>query len=486
MAITSETMSFAEAQSELGLSSLDQVAAAILAEQLGSSVSNVSYTGAGTAAFAVTNFAVAGQFSLNNGFLLSSGGFPGAVNTSGDFTVINGTAGDADLDAVAQDAFDGAGATRDASVLEFTVNVTDEDVTGIGFDIVFGSDEFPEWSNSSFVDIGAILINGVNVALFDNNPENPLSVIDQNLANYFVDNQGGEYAIEWDGFSHVLTVRGALQQGENTIKIGVADTGDSILDSGMLVTNLGFLEDGTGGGVLVVVNGTNKSDAITATAANEEINLVSGVDSVTGSPASLDGDTITGFGTDDKIVFKGANFGAAAISYAAATGALGVDTTGDGKDDVKMILAGPLDGAKPVATIVGGDTVLTMTKDDGGPNVIVGTKWSDKLHGTDGADIIKSLGGKCDVMWGAGGADRFVFGAEAHNSKQELDTIKDYRAGVDSIVLKGGAEIDHIAEKAHGVLITFEGDGDKLYIKGAALDVGDITIHDSNGLSLML
>jgi len=78
----------------------------------------------------------------------------------------------------------------DATTITFSFTVTDPMITGISLNAVFGSDEYPEWVNA-FVDIGVVLVNGVNVAYFGNDPNAPLSVVGSNLsANYFIDNTG--------------------------------------------------------------------------------------------------------------------------------------------------------------------------------------------------------------------------------------------------------------------------------------------------------
>ena len=203
-----------------------------LGDAAGVTVSDVTYAGAPGAAFLVDSFTIGGAagYDFTGGFLLSSGGFPGPSNTSTSHTVSHGTPGDDDLTETALGAFAGAGNTRDASVIEFTVNVTDTEIDGIRFSLIFGSDEFPEYASTNFTDVAAVYVNGVNVALFNNDATTPLSVTNQSIAGgNFNDNNlvggGSPYGIEWDGFSNFMTVRGALQQGLNTIKIGVAATG---------------------------------------------------------------------------------------------------------------------------------------------------------------------------------------------------------------------------------------------------------------------
>jgi hypothetical protein len=207
---------------------------------------------------------------IGSGILLTSGdGTPPTSNTGHSYTKSfmdydsYGASVDPDLQAVATAAFSGAGQIRDASILSFTVDVVDPNVKSIRFDLVFGSDEYPEWVNSSYVDIAAVFVNGNNYALFNSQPTQPLSVIQENLSvGNFVDNANSVLPIEYDGVSHVLTIIVPVVTGTNAIKIGVADTGDQAYDSGLFVANVqgvGY----TGAGIAQVVNVSTATSSIT-------------------------------------------------------------------------------------------------------------------------------------------------------------------------------------------------------------------------------
>jgi VCBS repeat-containing protein len=175
---------------------------------------------------------------IGAGLLITSGGVPGTVNTSSSFSVDNGMAGDVDLNAIVQTVFPTTG--YDATTISFDFFVADESIHGISFNAVFGSDEYPEWVDTIYVDIAAVIVNGVNTALFDPaNPLTPLSIIGSNLsANYFINNTDGHLPIEYDGITHTLNISAPVHQGLNTIKIGISDTGDHIYDSGLFLSNL--------------------------------------------------------------------------------------------------------------------------------------------------------------------------------------------------------------------------------------------------------
>jgi Ca2+-binding RTX toxin-like protein len=164
-------------------------------------------------------------------------------------------AGDAGLTSVAQVAFNGA-TSFDASTLSFSFNITDPNAKSITFSVVFGSEEYPEFARSQYVDVAAVFVNGTNVALFDGDPSLPLSVTQKNIdGGYFRDNGTRAFGIQYDGLSVVLTVVAPVVQGQNTIKIGVADTGDRVLDSGLFVSGLKTLSVDAGGIFQTVIGG---------------------------------------------------------------------------------------------------------------------------------------------------------------------------------------------------------------------------------------
>jgi Ca2+-binding RTX toxin-like protein len=211
------------------------------------------------------------------GIFLSSGlsSVP-LYNSSAEYSGSTGTAGDADVLGAVTTAFPGkASSTNDAAALQAVIFVTDPATTSFTFDLVFGSEEFPEYSDS-FVDGAVVMVDGVNHALFSG-PSTPLSVTDSNIAGgYFYNNtdrpeSAGGVAlpgaqmilpVEYDGISQSLRITGQLGAGTvatiggksgtlHTIKIAIADTNDFALDSGRWIGNISL---GGGGGLGVVIN----------------------------------------------------------------------------------------------------------------------------------------------------------------------------------------------------------------------------------------
>lgn len=347
----------------------------------GISITGITYTGAQSAVRLMPGYSITGpeNISIGQSVFLSSGGVPGETNTSGSYSVDNGLGGDADLYNTAQDAFIGAGPSYDAAVLEFTFTVDASVVAdGISFDVIFGSDEYPEWVNSYYVDIAAVYVNGVNYALFNNEPTQPLSVVQQNLSlGNFYNNTSGAYNTEYDGFSPVLTIRAPIQAGENTIKIGISDTGDHIYDSGLFIGNMSATVNTGDGGTYVPVTGSEDDDDLTGDDSPEIydckggddtvspglgddlMTLGSGSDKVLGTPDDLNDDTIFDLENSDQIWLQGVQLTDANVSYDAATQMLNIDSDKDGTDDTAIKLLNIAPGAVFSVTPDVDKTVIT-------------------------------------------------------------------------------------------------------------------------------
>ena len=247
--------------------------------------SSINLRLSGPGAVSTYDTAVGSPLGISAGLLLTSGTTPGTSNTSTWFGSDNSgssgfTNGDADINAVVNTVFQTM--SYDATTLAFSFSVNDPLATSVSFDLVFGSDEYPEWVDA-FVDCGIVIVDGVNYALFNNDPLHPLSVISPNLsAGYFQDNAGNVIPIEYDGVSGRLRIVAPLKAGQttHTIKIGIADTGDHILDSGLFIANLSAGTDPGSGVVSNPGGGTNGNDNCSGTSKDEYFDLQAGDDTV--------------------------------------------------------------------------------------------------------------------------------------------------------------------------------------------------------------
>ncbi|MCX7271753.1 MAG: choice-of-anchor L domain-containing protein, partial [Burkholderiales bacterium] len=241
-------------------------------------------TGTYQASVGFYNGGIAG-LGIGAGLILSSGdASPPQRNTATEYSAILEPVDsrlalvDADLQAAALTGFAEAGEVADVTMLSFDFTLTDPASTSVRLELVFASDEYPEFSESSYVDIAGVFVNGVNYALFGGNANQPLSILDRNLAaGAFVANASGAIPIEYDGLSRKLTVIAPVHSGVNTIKIAVGDTGDSVLDSSLFVSSLragNYLS----GALSRQLDGSAGADDVRGGDINEFIELGSGDD----------------------------------------------------------------------------------------------------------------------------------------------------------------------------------------------------------------
>jgi hypothetical protein len=173
--------------------------------------------------------------ALENGILLTSGNanLPSS-NTTATFSTSTGSGGNAMLSTLANKT------TFDANTVGFSFTV-DQSINAISAKFVFGTDEFNEYN---ITDIFGFFVDGVNYAKFANG-----DLISNSGAAHFISNTGGAYGIEYDGLSNVLTVTGLLNPNltTHTFMVGIADTNDSIIDSGVFISSLRAGTADTGG-----------------------------------------------------------------------------------------------------------------------------------------------------------------------------------------------------------------------------------------------
>lgn len=196
---------------------------------------------------------------IDSGVVLTSGRVSNILgpNNSGSTGTSNGWPGDPELD-----AYPGVGTTHDACILEFDVYSPGD---SLGFEYVFGSDEYPEYVGS-INDAFVFWISGpgfatpTNIALIPGTAL-PVTIDNVNAGSYpmyYIPNGTGgtgiyatdPYYIEYDGFTTVLSAQAAVTPCEwYHLKLSIADESDFVWDSGVflkaksLITN--YLADFT-------------------------------------------------------------------------------------------------------------------------------------------------------------------------------------------------------------------------------------------------
>lgn len=200
----------------------------------GITVSNATLTGSPLAAG--TFDGSASNIGMNSGVILCTGPVtiaPGP-NNSGSAGENNGQPGNAQLNGLAN------ATTFNAIVLELDFIPLSNTIE---FDYVFGSEEYPEWVNSSFNDAFAFFISGPGIVGEQNiavvpGTTTPVTINTINggsNAQYYINNAGGA-TVQYDGFTTVLTATSTVQACETYhLKLMIADGGDGMWDSGVFL-----------------------------------------------------------------------------------------------------------------------------------------------------------------------------------------------------------------------------------------------------------
>lgn len=205
---------------------------------IGITVQSAGYTGAASASGIYTNGnAIAPDLTPSDtGVILSTGKASDVTNGKGVSNVSPGrstnhkTAGDDDLSTISGQK------TFDAAVFEATFIPEGSTLT---MQVVFGSDEYLQFVNSGFNDAVGVWVNGKPAILTVGTGDITINNInDVSNSNLYIDNPAitGNYNTEMDGFTVTLTLKAPVMPGQmNTIKIGIADGGDGLYDSNLLI-----------------------------------------------------------------------------------------------------------------------------------------------------------------------------------------------------------------------------------------------------------
>jgi len=209
----------------------DQIAALLVGS--GATLSNVVISGSD---LAIGSFGAGESLGIDSGVILSTGDIADAKgpNSSSGSGKGLGTDGAPALTAIVS-PFE----THDAITIEFDV-VTESPTFAIRY--VFASEEYREFVDSEFNDVFAFFVNGSNIALTPGTGQ-PVTINTINhLRNQgiYQDNEGGA-STQFDGFTSPLLAVAVVEPGTtNHIRISIADTSDSILDSAVFIAQGGI------------------------------------------------------------------------------------------------------------------------------------------------------------------------------------------------------------------------------------------------------
>jgi len=216
-----------------------------------------SFTAGNLAGFINTN----SLFPINSGILLTTGNSPGAIGPNNGTSFTNNNPPTSNVSSDPHLGQIAAGAVTNGVVLEFDFIAVGDSMS---FNYIFGSDEYPEFSPSSFNDVFGFFLwgpaisgpyqlsgypnGGINLAtLPDGTPVTINSVGDASNTQYYVFNDNGiAYgdAIQYDGTTTLMSTGHNVVCGEvYHIKMGIANVGDQSYDSGVLLKTNSFMSN---------------------------------------------------------------------------------------------------------------------------------------------------------------------------------------------------------------------------------------------------
>ena len=368
----------------------------ISATYTGAAISSGTYTGALST---LGHVATGGLVNSDTGVILSTGNVTDFTNSSGTTNTnevtnrstdtTGGVDGDAQLNAVA------GMATFDGAILTATF-IPDGNMITMQF--VFSSEEFPEYISSNVNDAFGVWVNGTFVPVSVTVGGNvAIDEINQNRnQNLYRDNTQDQFNTEMDGVTRILSFKAPVIQGQvNTIKIGIADGGDAIFDSNLLIMGdsiqtFALAIDDT---IQLTANSSRTFDIL----ANDRDLTNSGltITHINGT-AVVAGQTVT-LGTGEQVrlnadgtvtVFSDGDIGSNALNYTI------VDSQGNsdvGFITIKTVAATTPDGI--VQGTSGADTIQVG---------YLGDPDGDRIDNNDGLGVGGTTGNADYVMAGAG------------------------------------------------------------------------------------
>lgn len=261
--------------------------------------------------------------------------------------------------------------TYDASYLDIDFIPTGSVMT---MQFVFSSEEYPEFQNSVYQDFVGVWVNGAQVDLsIGDGDADPGNVNSNSNANLYNDNTGDQFNTEMDGFTVTMTLKMTVLPNQiNSIRIGVADVGDSSYDSNLLIaadsvqTEIVALNDSTnlyptGTRTLdVLANDIDNGNTLTITQVNgQSVSVGSMVTLASGQTVTLNADgTLEIVGDGDIEDF--------AFTYT-VDGGTNTDVGFVNVSSIPCFVAGTMiltpGGEVPVESLLPGD--LVITQDDG-------------------------------------------------------------------------------------------------------------------------
>lgn len=422
----------------------------------------------------------------------NSSGTTDTNTAAGTTTNTTGVDGDAGLNAIA------GVRTQDGAIFEATFRPEGNFLT---MQFVFSSEEYLEYVNGGYNDAVGVWVNGnfVPLTLAGNQAVSIDSVNTTSNANLYLDNSAAAdtYNTEMDGLTRVLTFKAPVIPGEvNTIRIAIADAGDSAYDSNLLIVGdsiqtvtLAFEDQ-----VTVDANGSRTFDPLAndsdLTGSGLTITQINGQDIAPGQTITLTTGEQVRLNEDGTLtVFADGDLGSNALTYTVTDGQGNTDvgfitihTVAPGSQTPDGIVEGTtgadlIDGSyagDPNGDVIDGGDALGVGGTTGDGDYIQAWGGNDTILSGAGADQVYAGSGDDSVEAGAG--DDYVYGEAGKDTLSGGTGNDELLGGADDDQLFGGEDNDGLSGGA-GNDILYGGIGDDV-LEG---DDGDDTLLGGSG-----
>ncbi len=231
---------FAFADSVTLNTNANQLATAVTSGNTGVTVTNATLQGQSNGPGVASTGTFTNIYGLASGAVITSGNaadYGSGPNTSGSFTTGYNVAATAAQNVLLNPLTNGNPNHFDVTELDLTFTV-DPGVSNIFFNVAFGSEEYPVYVGSQYVDAFGLYLNGTNIAFVGGLPVN----IDHPCFTALAGTElNGVLACN---NNPVNTFSGAVHSGTNTLTFIIADTSDAVLDTTAYIGALGTTNPG--------------------------------------------------------------------------------------------------------------------------------------------------------------------------------------------------------------------------------------------------
>lgn len=239
LAVSSSVFAFADAVTLN--TDANQLATAVTAGNTGVTILSATLQGQSLDANTASTGTFTNIYGLASGAVITTGNaatYGSGPDTMTNFTTAYGTSGTPTQNALLDPLTNLNKSHFDVTELDLTFTV-DPGVSQIFFNVAFGSEEFPEFVGSEFVDAFGLYLNGTNIAFMDGQPVN----IDNTCFTAFAGTElNGVLACN---NNPINTFSGAVTSGVNTLTFIISDTSDANLDTTAYIGALGTTDIGT-------------------------------------------------------------------------------------------------------------------------------------------------------------------------------------------------------------------------------------------------